>query len=135
MSKLSYTLNDPAPTEVVRRLRQRFSNLPSDYLDFLLRHDGGEGFLGISPGYFALWSAKDVEQFTREYELHIYLPEYVCIGSSGGGDLYVLPISGEPAGIFSVPAIGMAPDVVELVAPSFSAFAKEFGGEWNPQHA
>jgi hypothetical protein len=33
---------------------------------------------------------------------------HVAVGSSGGGELYVLPISGSPSGIFMVPAIGMA---------------------------
>ena len=130
MSDFTCTLNSPASEAAVSTLRGQFPHLPSDYFEFLLRSDGGEGFLGISPGYFVIWSAHEVVQFTREYELHIYLPGYVCVGSSGGGELFVLPISGSPVGLFMVPAIGMAPDVVAIVAPTFSQFVAAFGGEW-----
>jgi hypothetical protein len=129
-SDTTYKLNVPASEEAVTALRAQFPHLPDDYFSFLLRSDGGEGFLGISPGYFALWSAHEVVKFSTEYEVPIYLPGYVAVGSNGGGELYVFPISGWPSGIFTVPAIGMAPDVVDLVARNFSAFVAEFGGEW-----
>ncbi len=127
MSKLTYEFKEPASESAVSRLREQFPNLPSDYFSFLLRSDGGEGFVGVSPGYFALWSANEVAQFTSEYQLHKYLPGYVAVGSSGGGELYVFPVAGWPPGLFRVPAIGMAPDTVLLVARSFSAFVAEFG--------
>lgn len=132
MSEVTYELKAPAAEEAVLKLLAQFPHLPAEYFSFLLRSDGGVGFLGISPGYFILWSAHEVAQFSSEYGVPIYLPGYVAVGSSGGGELYVFPISGWPLGIFTVPAIGMAQDVVGLVAHSFLAFVAEFGGEWNP---
>jgi hypothetical protein len=132
MSQTAFTLAEPAAQDAVMELRREFPNLPAEYFSFLLGSNGGEGFLGIGPGYAVLWGAQEVGQFSSEYEVQMYLPGYVAVGTSGGGDLFVFPLSGSPAGIFVVPAIGMAPDVVDLVAPSFSAFVATFGGNWRP---
>ena len=127
MLQTTFTLAEPAVEDAVTDLRRQFPNLPAEYFAFLLSSNGGEGFLGISPGYAVLWGAQEVVPFSSEYEVQLYLPGYVAVGTSGGGDLLVFPFSGSPAGIFVVPAIGMAPDVVDLVAPSFSAFTAAFG--------
>jgi hypothetical protein len=132
MSQTDFALAGPAAEDVVTDLRSTFPNLPADYFDFLLRSNGGEGSLGISPGYAILWGAHEVAQFNSEYEVQTYLPGYVAVGASGGGDLFVFPLSGSPAGIFGVPAIGMAPDVVDLVAPTFTALVGAFSGIWRP---
>ena len=126
---MRYALNPGATANDVAGLRDRFPQLPADYLSFLQQSDGGEGFVGIKPGYFQLWRAHEVARYSSEYEVHEYLPGYVAIGSNGGGELYVLPLSGWPSGIFMVPAIGMAPEAVQKVAPSFTAFVSEFGNE------
>jgi hypothetical protein len=130
MPDATCTLNGPATELAVAALRARFPHLPGDYFSFLLRANGGEGMLGISPGHFVHWPAEDVARFTLEYQVHIHLPGYAAIGSSGGGDLLVFPASGMPPGIFAVPAIGMATEVVELVASGFPAFVAEFGKAW-----
>ena len=130
---MEFELKPPASEESVSQLHGQYPNLPAEYFEFLLRSDGGEGFVGISPGYFALWAAHEVASFSSEYQVETYLPGYVAVGSNGGGDLYVFPISGWPPGIFLVPAIGMEQRYVSLVARSFSAFVEQFGGEW--QHA
>lgn len=130
MTEPTHTLKPPASSDAVERLRAEFPNLPADYFSFLLRSDGGEGFLGISPGYFQLWSAHEVSRVSSDYQLDIYLPGYVAVGTSGGGDLYVFPISGRPPGIFIVPAIGMEERHVDLVARSFDSFVHEFGKHW-----
>ena len=128
---MMYTLNQAAPLEAVSALRKQFPHLPDDYFSFLLQSDGGEGFVGIEPGYFALWRASEVPRFSAEYEVPEYLPGYVAVGSSCGGELYVFPESGSPSGIFMVPAIGMSQEHVQLVAPTFSTFVLEFGKDWH----
>ncbi len=126
---MRYELNPGASENDVAVLRERFPHLPNDYFSFLRQFDGGEGFVGVEPGYFQLWRANEVAQYSAEYQVHEYLPGYVAVGSNGGGELYVFPISGSPPGIFMVPAIGMALDVVLEVAPSFTDFVSEFGNE------
>ena len=124
---MRYQLNPGASADDVASLRERFPLLPDDYFSFLRQSDGGEGFVGLKPGYFQLWRANEVAQYSFGYQVQEYLPGYIAVGSNGGGELYVLPISGWPPGIFMAPAIGMAPDVVSKVAPSFTAFVSEFG--------
>jgi len=125
-----YALHEPASRDAVNSLRAYAPNVSAEYFEFLERSNGGEGFLGISPGYFMLWRAEEVATFSAEYEISEYLPEYIAVGSSGGGDLFVLPISGRSEGIFMVPAIGMELEYVRLVAKNISTFEEAFGGEW-----
>jgi hypothetical protein len=132
MSQTAFSFAEPAAKDTVTDLRLKFQNLPVEYFSLLLASNGGEGFLGISPGYAVLWGAHDADQFSSEYEAQISLPGYVAAGTSGGGKLFVFPVSGSPGGIFAVPATGMALDVVDLVAPSFSTFIAAFGGSWRP---
>jgi hypothetical protein len=54
MSEITYELKGPAAEQAVSKLREQFPNLLPDYFSFLLRSDGGEGFVGIRLGYFAL---------------------------------------------------------------------------------
>ena len=127
---MRYQLNPGAVTEDIAALQERYPHLPSEYLSFLRRSDGGEGFLGLRPGYFQLWRANEVAKFSCEYEIQKYVPGYVAVGSNGGGELYVLSTTGWPPGIFMVPTIGMSPDTLSKVAPSFTVFVSEFGNEY-----
>jgi hypothetical protein len=129
---MRYELNPPASPENVRSLRDQFPNLPSEYFEFLLRSDGGEGFLGIRPGYFQLWASHEVVHFSSMYQVTEYLPAYLAVGSSGGGELFILAVSGSPAGIFCIDPISLKSEDVVLVAPNFAAFVSQFGGDWNP---
>jgi hypothetical protein len=127
-------LADAAPAQAVAALRERFPGLPDDYFAFLARHNGGEGSLEIDPGWVQLWPAESVAEFSGGYGLANFLPGYTAIGSSGGGELFVFASAGAPPGLFMVPAIGMSPETVTPVAPSFVHFTAAFGKEWS-EHA
>ena len=66
---MQYKLNPGGSAEDIAALRERFPQLPADYFSFLSQSDGGEGFLGLRPGYFQLWRASEVGQFSCEYEV------------------------------------------------------------------
>lgn len=132
---LHYELNPAASMEDVSKLRIEYPDFPEDYFQFLLKSNGGEGFVGLSPGYFQLWQAHEVSRFSAEYGVSQYLPGYVAIGSSGGGELYVFSATGKPPGLFIVPAIGMKSDVLQIVATHFSDFISEFGNDWQPDES
>jgi hypothetical protein len=123
----SYTINPPASHTDIDELRLIFPDLPSAYFAFLQKNDGCEGDLGLEPGYVILWRAAEVELFTSEYLVPEYCPGYICIGSNGGGELFVVSLSGDPAGVFMVPASGMEPDALTLVADSFEQFQCSIG--------
>ncbi|MDM4769430.1 hypothetical protein [Solimonas sp. SE-A11] len=95
----------------------------------MARSNGGEGFVGVEPGYFALWPSEDIPVASDQYQINIYCPEFIAVGSNGGGELFVFALSGTPKGLHMVPAIGMDPNDIWLVAPTFSAFEAAFGGD------
>ena len=95
--------------------------LPQDYVDFLRRHNGGEGYIGDE--YVMLWKLEELEEFNRDYEVREYLPDVLLFGSDGGGETYGFRTSGRPAwDVIKVPFVGMSPEVCEKVAGSFSEF-------------
>jgi hypothetical protein len=130
----AYRLSNAASAQAIAALRERFPGLPDDYFEFLARHNGGEGALGVDPGWFQLWSAESVAESSDGYGLPTFLPGYTAIGSNGGGELFVFASGGVPPGLFMVPAIGMARETLAPVAPSFTKFAAAFGKEWS-EHA
>jgi hypothetical protein len=60
--------------------------LPIDYKQFLLKSNGGEGFIGNK--YLMLWRAEELESLNEGYEIAIYAPGLLIFGSNGGGEGY-----------------------------------------------
>ena len=116
----------PAP---VLALLRKYASLPSAYTDFLAESGGAEGSLGVAPGWFVMWSPEQALTASDEYEVSQYVPGYFAFGSNGGGELLLLNLNttDEQRPIYLVPAIGMSPEEVIEVAPSFGAFAREMG--------
>jgi hypothetical protein len=114
--------NPPASREAVSEFAIATGlKVPTDYRDFLMKNNGGEGFIG-DDSYLMLWRVEDLQQFNKEYEVEEYLDNVLLIGSSGGGDAYGFDIGKKPWPIIRVPFVGMEPRLVESVAPTFSEF-------------
>jgi hypothetical protein len=112
--------NAPAAKEALDVLRSALPiALPSSYMAFLQRANGGEGFIGER--YAQLWRAEELIQFNRGYNVAEFAPDLFLIGSDGGGDGYAFDISSNNPTLFEVPLIGM-PELLEPVAPSFDLF-------------
>ena len=94
--------------------------LPGDYLAFLRKCNGGEGFIGEE--YLILWKLGELEEFNRDYEVRKYLPDVFLFGSNGGGEAYGFEINKLPWKIVRVPFVGMCPEDCETMANSFSEF-------------
>lgn len=71
------------------------SMLPKDFLDFILNHDGGVGFLGKNCNYIELWSANNIATLNPYYPTEEFCQEIVIIGTDGGGTLYGFDIKTE----------------------------------------
>jgi len=97
------------------RLKTKF---PDDFRLFLKRVDGYEGFVGKS--YVHLAGVNDMEELTDAYCSESY-PDKICIGSDGGGEVFVLDRSGSNQRFGVVPAIGEENDYIEL-GDTFSRF-------------
>jgi SMI1 / KNR4 family (SUKH-1) len=100
--------------------------LPQDYIDFLKRHNGGEGYIGGE--YVMLWKLEELEEFNRDYEVREYLPNVLLFGSDGSGEAFGFRTSGKPTWeVITVPFVGMSPELCEKVAGSFSEFMTSLG--------
>jgi len=116
--------NSPADQKVVEELSSSLGvALPSDYLDFLGNHDGGEGFIGDN--YIVLWGAEELANFNREYEVDKYAPGILLFGSDGSGEGYGFDTQSIAMPIVRMPFIGMARRYATPIAKDFpDLFAK-----------
>ena len=74
----------------IKKVEDAFNcHLPSDYRDFMLQTNGGEGFLAEG-GYLELTATEDLVFLNLANELDVHMPEFLLIGSDGGGMAYVL---------------------------------------------
>jgi len=108
IKELNASTTDKEISDLEKRLGTK---LPDDYKSFLKRLNGFEGTIGQS--FVRLNSVEEIEIYTRDYCSEFYTDK-VCIGTDGGGELFVVDkgVSNQKFGI--VPAIGDENDYVEL---------------------
>ncbi|WP_267127530.1 SMI1/KNR4 family protein [Xanthomonas sacchari] len=114
-------LNPPADARALEELASNLDfDIPSDYLDFLRSHDGGEGFVGNR--YVILWRCRELLEFNREYEVEKYAPGVFLFGSDGGGEGYGFDKDSPELPVISVPFIGMNRKHIKFISRKFSDF-------------
>ena len=91
-----FEFNDPYEGEEISSVNG--VDLPSQYIDFMKEHNGGEGDLGET--WFVLYPLEELEEINNDYEIPKYLPDCVIIGSNGGGEIYGVDKDGN---YFNVP--------------------------------
>ena len=123
-SSAEWSRQPPAREETVQQLEAALPTLPADYLAFLRLSNGGEGELGVEPGWFQLWPAEDVSSLNQNYAVPEFLPAYAGFGSDGGGELLAFTSSGE---VVVVPFIPMDASEARIIALSFRQLAALFG--------
>ena len=99
---------EPASEVVLRELLAALPRaLPNEYLAFLRFSNGGEGDLGVKPGWFCPWRAEDVVAHNEGYRVSEFYREFLGFGSNGGGELIAFDCRGsEPWPIVMIPFIG-----------------------------
>ena len=117
--------NPPATSEILALLKA-VANLPSDYLAFLERANGGEGFIGER--YVQLWRAEELVEANRSYKTREFFPNFFFVGSNGGGEAYALKLSEGLSRVFEVPFIGLPSDA-RVVASSFEEWLQALPGQ------
>jgi cell wall assembly regulator SMI1 len=95
-------------------------NLPSDYVEFLGRSNGGEGFIGGS--YLVLWKAEELKPFNDDYGADVYAPGLLLFGSDGAGEAYAFDTNSNKWTIVQVPFIGMDLRYAVNLCNNFSEF-------------
>jgi hypothetical protein len=102
--------------------------LPESYFDLLRFSNGGEGDLGVEPGWFAPWPAEDVVPNNLSYGVAKSLPWLFGFGSNGGNEMFGFDCRhASKMPIVIVPFIGMNLESVATVAINFEQFLSVCG--------
>jgi hypothetical protein len=113
----------PASDAAIAALRAAAPiSLPDSYFAFLRVTNGGEGDLGVDPGWFAPWRAEDVLLNNRAYQLSLSAPGLFGFGSNGGGECLGFDLR-DAGRIVMVPFIGMGVREAVVIAENFDQFA------------
>ena len=113
----------PASEDSIQALIRAVSMpLPEAYIEFLRRHNGGEGAVVIEPGWISLWPAEEVVELNAQYDVAEYFPGYFVFGSDGGGEMLAFEMQdGSDCKVVMLPFIGDVSDRI-VIAASFEAF-------------
>ena len=98
--------------------------LPRSYMDFMRKHNGGEGSIGET--WLSLYRIEELQQINDEYEIKKYLPEHIVIGSDGGDEFYGIDSNGM---FFNVPSLFDKQDITYL-CNDMETFAEKVNGFW-----
>lgn len=93
---------------------------PSDYKDFMLLTNGGEGPIGNS--YLRLWNIEELVNSNEDYAVTEFAPGLVIIGSDGGGAAYGYDFRQDQPLLVEVDFIGMDIDYPNYCTNSFLGF-------------
>ncbi len=116
---IDWQLNDGEAESLIKEaIKPLHFNLPDDYVQFLGRHNGGEGFVGDY--YLILWRAEELVPFNRDYETMKYAPGIILFGSNGGGEGYGFDTRYPSMPVVKIPFIGMELRYAKEVATSLT---------------
>ena len=73
------------PTNIIRNINNL--ELPDDYIEFMKKHNGGEGTIGNN-SYGCFYKLEELESINKEYDVDNNWPGYIVIGSDLGGSLW-----------------------------------------------
>jgi hypothetical protein len=108
-------------SEIHELVKSSRSCLPTEYLDFLQRCNGGSGCLDVPPYYLRLWPVGEVAANNLDYEMPTNIPGFLGFADAGGCDFLAFdtrtPNSWK---IYSIPFVPMELRDAVLVAHDFS---------------
>ena len=119
-----FNSNEPVTAAALMQFNARAAfELPGEYVHFLTRSNGGEGF--VNRAYVILWRVEELLDFNVGYEVSLNAPGLFLFGSDGGGEAFAFDRRRPEMSIVRVPFVGMALDVAEPVGDNFDAFLLE----------
>lgn len=102
-----FEFNAPYSGGVIEKINEVL--LPKDYVEFMKKHNGGEGDIGET--WLILYPLEELQEINDDYEIEQFLPNHIIIGSNGGGELYGIDGKGN---YFNVPVLIDEDDVALL---------------------
>jgi hypothetical protein len=106
--------------EIEEKLRISF---PQDYVDFMLKTNGGEGTVG-EDSYLRLWKIEEIIESNEGYSVEEFAPGLIIIGSDGGGTAYGFDFRSEKPILVAVDFIGLYIDSPFFRTDNFFEFIK-----------
>jgi hypothetical protein len=117
--------NPPASPVAIKHLQAQLNfTLPADYVAYLLKANGGEGFIG-DPSYVVLWPVEDLIEANLGYEVAEWVPGLFLFGSDGGGVAFAFDTRSPACAIVMVPFIPMEFKELVPIAPNFESFLQK----------
>ena len=81
-------LNAPCNYDKLIKIENEFNfNLPNDYVEFMKKHDGGEGPIG-KYGYLAVWNVEEVFSYNYEKNGPVLSDDILFFSSDRGGTIF-----------------------------------------------
>ncbi len=118
---LKFNSKAPAGASSIRQFEMESGfRLPGDYVQFLRKTNGGEGFVGNA--YLILWRIEELLEMNRDYQVAEFAPGLFLFGSNGGGEAFAFDMRSDAMPIVSVPFVGMELSSILAIAPNFKAF-------------
>lgn len=102
-----FEFNMPYVGEIIEKINDVV--LPNDYIEFMKKHNGGQG--DIDETWLILYRLEELQEINDDYEIEVFLPGHIIIGSNGGGELYGIDNKGN---YFNVPVLIDEDDVFVL---------------------
>jgi hypothetical protein len=117
------------PAEILRICNELGTELPKDYLAFLQRKNGGDGFIGTA--YVIFWRADELLPNNRAYEVATYAPGFFAFGTNGGGEAFAFDLRAKIGPVVALPFIGMESSAALPIALTFELFLVALAeGQW-----
>ena len=118
-----FNFND-APSRIVDEVCGL--KLPLDYIEFMKKHNGGEGAIGKN-NYGMLYKLEELEAVNKDYDVQNSWPGYVVIGSNMGGCFWAYNPSKK---IYcQIDNTNIDEDTYYTISNSFESFLREMDKE------
>jgi hypothetical protein len=128
---LEFSANPPAHRDAITKFEAEKSiSLPKEYVDFLLRMNGGYGFVGEA--YFTFWRIEELIEDNKGYGITENAPGLLAFGSNGGGEAYAFDMRFCVNDVICIPFMTLDWEDAIRIAPTFDKFVEKVSASGSP---
>jgi cell wall assembly regulator SMI1 len=126
-----FSANPPTDLQTIQKFEADANiRLPEDYLHFLLRMNGGYGFVGNT--YIGLWPVEELQKMNHGYGVTENVPGLFIFGSDGGGEAAGFDLRFGTNDVICIPFVTLDWADAHRIAPTFTTFLEKVAqdGSW-----